>query len=75
MVDQAADHPELRREIFTPFTALYSEKFRLGKLNTKFGCSRINETEFEKLVEQEGLEAVVEHHTQFFGKVVTDSRH
>lgn len=60
---------ELKKEVLAPITAMYSEKFRLHKMNTRFGVSNISESEFEGIVESFGYDDLVEHHAKFLGRV------
>ncbi len=66
--------PEFKREVFAPITSLYAERFRLNKMNTRFGVANITEAELEKLAETEGLDSLMEHHLRYLTRVEPDGR-
>lgn len=70
--DKKRELDDLKREVLAPVTAMYAEKFRLHKMNTRFGVSNISETELEELIESLGNEELVEHHAKYLGRVYQD---
>lgn len=72
--DKKREMEELKKEVLAPITAMYAEKFRLHKMNTRFGVSNISETELETLIDTAGYDELVEHHAKYLGRVYQDSR-
>lgn len=65
---------EFKRDVLAPITSLYAERFRLNKMNTRFGVANVNESELERLAENEGLDSLMEHHLKYLTRVFPDGR-
>lgn len=64
---------EFKREVLAQLTSLYAERFRLNKMNTRFGVANINETDLERIIEDEGNESLIDHHSVYLTRVFPDS--
>lgn len=72
--DKKREIEELKKEVLAPITAMYAEKFRLHKMNTRFGVSNLSETELETQIETIGYDELIEHHAKYLGRVFQDSK-
>lgn len=59
----------MKKEVFSPITGMYSEKFRLNSMNTQFGVSNISDEEMERKIIEESKAALIHHHSKYLGKI------
>lgn len=52
---------------------MYTEKFRLNSLNTRFGVTNLSDTELDKLIATHSYEDLIDHHAKYLGRVYQDS--